>query len=125
MPSQPNFPILRVAEVQPRPFETRSAEFLKLSERWTYGLAHQQLSGFGEPGAVRLRVLDRRRKPVASRHTARLKRLSCSRARYRSDANGVGVDESEPFFLPPLGGEGRGGGIDEDSGRHVTSCPPP
>ena len=35
MPSQPNFPILRVAEVQPRPFETQSAESFKLSERWT------------------------------------------------------------------------------------------
>ena len=39
---------------------------------------------FGEPHAVRLRVLRHRKKPVASRYTARPKRLTQDRVRYSS-----------------------------------------
>ena len=45
---------------------------------------------FGEPHAVRLRVLRHRKKPVASRHTAHPKRLTQDRVRYKS-AKGVEI----------------------------------
>ena len=51
-------------------------------------LTRPKMRDTGEPHAVRLRVLDRRWKPVASRHTARLIQLTHGRARFSRDCVG-------------------------------------
>ena len=54
---------------------------------------------FGEPHAVRLRVLRHRKKPVASRHTARPKRLTQDRV-----GNAPRVSDVRACFLDQRAG---------------------
>ena len=59
---------------------------------------------FGEPHAVRLRVLRHRKKPVASRHTARPKRLTQDRVRYNRVGNAPRVSDVRACFLDQRAG---------------------
>ncbi len=81
------------------PFAGHSWERLRLSRVFLPRTV--DLATFGEPHAVRLRVLQHRQKPVASRHTARPKRLTQDRVRYHNDEDQL--DETSPSKLEVTG----------------------